>query len=135
VWLAEGGRLWTIKSNANTQKMEKKLYIGNLAWTTTTDSLKAAFSKAGEVVDAIVMTEKMSGRSRGFGFVTMATDEATDAAIAMWNEQDLEGRNLVVNRARPKTDTPMGAPRRDFGGRGNDRGGDRGGDRGFRRDY
>jgi cold-inducible RNA-binding protein len=135
VWLAEGGRLWTIKSNATHTKMEKKLYIGNLAWTTTTDSLKAAFSKAGEVVDAIVMTEKMSGRSRGFGFVTMATDEATDAAIAMFNEQDLEGRNLVVNRARPKTDTPMGGPRRDFGGRGNDRGGDRGGDRGFRRDY
>jgi RNA recognition motif-containing protein len=117
--------------------MEKKLYIGNLAWTTTTESLKAAFSKAGEVVDAIVMTENMSGRSRGFGFVTMATDEATDAAIAMFNEQELEGRNLVVNRARPKTENPSGGPRRDFGGRGgNDRGGDRGGnDRGFRRDY
>ena len=114
---------------------EKKLYVGNLAWTTTTDSLKAAFSKAGEVVDAIVMTENMSGRSRGFGFVTMATDEATDAAIAMFNEQDLDGRNLVVNRARPKTENPTGGPRRDCGGRGNDRGGDRGGDRGFRRDY
>ena len=129
MWLAEGGRLWTIKINATTHKMEKKLYIGNLAWTTTTESLKAAFSKAGEVVDAIVMTEKMSGRSRGFGFVTMATDEATDAAIEMFNEKDLDGRTLVVNRARPKTDNP--APRRDFGGRGNDRGGDRG----FRRDY
>lgn len=105
--------------------MERKLYIGNLAWATTTDSLKAAFAKAGEVVDAIVMTEKMSGRSRGFGFVTMATDEGVEAAIAMWNDKELDGRNLVVNVARPKTDNP--APRRDFGSRGNDRG--------FRRDY
>ncbi len=109
--------------------MERKLYVGNLAWTTTTDSLKAAFAKAGEVVDAIVMTEKMSGRSRGFGFVTMATDEGVQAAIDMWNDKELDGRNLAVNVARPKTDNP--APRRDFGGRGNDRGGDRG----FRRDY
>ena len=103
--------------------MERKLYIGNLAWSTTTESLKAAFSKAGEVVDAIVMTEKMSGRSRGFGFVTMATDEATDAAIAMWNDKELDGRNIIVNRARPKTENPTGERRGGFGNRG------------FRQDY
>jgi len=106
--------------------MAKKLYVGNLAWATTSDSLKAAFEQAGPVDSATVMTDKMSGRSRGFGFVEVP-DDAAEAAIAMWNGKDLDGREIVVNEARPMTDRP---PRRDF-----DRGGDRGGnDRGgFRR--
>ncbi|MBU3668408.1 MAG: RNA-binding protein [Candidatus Taylorbacteria bacterium] len=101
--------------------MAKKLYVGNLAWATTSDSLKAAFEQAGPVESATVMTDKMSGRSRGFGFVEVP-DDAADAAINMWNGKDLDGRAIVVNEARPMTDRP---PRRDF-----DRGGDRGG---FRR--
>ncbi len=105
--------------------MAIKLYVGNLAWATTSDSLRDAFSQAGEVVSATVMVEKTTGRSRGFGFVEMA-DEAAQAAIAMWNEKELDGRSIIVNEARPMEDRP---PRRDFN-RGGDRGGDRGG---FRR--
>lgn len=105
--------------------MAIKLYVGNLAWATTSDSLKDAFSQAGEVVSATVMVEKTTGRSRGFGFVEMA-DEVAQAAIDMWNEKELDGRVIIVNEARPMTDKP---PRRDFN-RGGDRGGDRGG---FRR--
>lgn len=98
--------------------MAKKLYVGNLAWATTSDSLKNAFSQAGEVVSATVMTEKTTGRSRGFGFVEIA-DEAAEAAISMWNGKDLDGRELVVNEARPMTERPAGdrGPRRDFGPR------------------
>ncbi len=99
--------------------MAKKLYIGNLAWATTSDGLKNAFSQAGEVVSATVMTEKTTGRSRGFGFVEVP-DEVAEAAIAMWNGKDLDGRQIVVNEARPMTDRPAG---------------DRGGDRGPRRDF
>jgi cold-inducible RNA-binding protein len=106
--------------------MAKKLYVGNLAWATTSDSLKDAFSSAGEVISATVMTEKTTGRSRGFGFVEVS-DETADAVINAFNGKDLDGRAIVVNEARPMTDRP---PRRDF-----DRGGDRGGDRGPRRSY
>ena len=102
--------------------MAIKLYVGNLAWSTTSDGLRDAFSQAGEVVSATVMVEKTTGRSRGFGFVEMA-DEASQAAIDMWNDKELDGRVLRVNEARPMTDNP---PRRDFN-RGGDRGGDRGG--------
>jgi RNA recognition motif-containing protein len=102
--------------------MAKKLYVGNLAWATTSDSLKAAFQQAGEVISATVMTEKTTGRSRGFGFVEVP-DEIADAAINMWNGKDLDGRQLVVNEARPMTERPAGGmggdrgPRRDFGPR------------------
>ncbi len=102
-------------------QMAKKLYVGNLAWATTSDSLKDAFSQAGEVISATVMTDKMTGRSRGFGFVEVP-DEVAEAAISMWNEKDLDGRAIIVNEARPMTDRPAGdRPRRDFGDR-NDRG-------------
>ncbi|MES3005963.1 MAG: RNA-binding protein [Patescibacteria group bacterium] len=94
--------------------MAKKLYVGNLSWGTTSDSLKDAFSKAGSVVSATVMTEKMTGRSRGFGFVEMEDADA-EAAISMWNGKDLDGRVLTVNEARPMADRP---PRRDFDNRG-----------------
>ncbi len=108
-------------------RMAKKLYVGNLAWATTSDSLKDAFSQAGEVISATVMTEKTTGRSRGFGFVEVP-DEVADAAISMWNGRDLDGRAIIVNEARPMTDRPMGdrGPRRDFGSRD---------DRGPRRSY
>ncbi len=94
--------------------MAKKLYVGNLSYNTTSDSLKEAFSKAGTVVSSIVMADKMTGRSRGFGFVEMEDADA-EKAISMWNGQDLDGRKLSVNEARPREER---APRREFGGGG-----------------
>jgi RNA recognition motif-containing protein len=97
--------------------MAKKLYIGGLPYSTTEDSLKQAFAGAGTVESATIITDKMSGRSRGFGFVEMSTDEEAQKAIEMWHEKEFEGRTLTVNEARPLADRP---PRR--GGAG---GGDR----------
>lgn len=81
--------------------MAKKLYVGNLSYRTTGDSLKEAFSQAGAVESATVITDKFSGRSRGFGFVEMTNDEDAAKAIEMFNGKDLEGRNLTVNEAKP----------------------------------
>jgi RNA recognition motif-containing protein len=93
--------------------MAKKLYVGNLPYSTTSDSLKDLFSKAGTVTEASVMMDKMTGRSRGFAFVTMEDADA-DKAVEMLNGQEMEGRKLTVNEARPKTDRP---PRREFNDR------------------
>lgn len=82
--------------------MEKKLYVGNLPYKIDENALKEAFSGAGTVEDAVMITDKFSGRSKGFGFVTMSTEEEAQAAIDMWNEKELEGRKLVVNEARPQ---------------------------------
>jgi len=106
----------------------KKLYVGNLSWGVNDDSLMAAFSEFGEVTSAQVAMDRMTGRSRGFAFVEFATDEAAAAAVAGLDGHELDGRELRVNIAMPKTEG--GAPRRpSFGG---DRGGyqSRGGDRG-----
>lgn len=101
------------------QYMATKLYVGNLSYSTTDDSLRAAFAQAGTVVSATVLSDRMSGRSRGFGFVEM--EEADSAkAIEMWNGKELDGRKLRVNEARPMAERP---PRR-FD-RGNENGGDR----------
>jgi len=89
--------------------MAKKLYIGNLSYSTTDDSLRDAFAQAGTVVSATVINDKITGRSRGFGFVEMEDADA-DAAINMWNEKELDGRKLVVNEARPMQ------PRQGMGG-------------------
>ena len=94
--------------------MAKKLYVGNLSYSTTEDTLKEAFAAAGTVESAVVIMDRMSGRSKGFGFVEMSTDEEATKAIEMFNEKDIEGRNVVVNEARPMTERP----KRDF-----DRGG------------
>ena len=115
----------------------KKLYVGNLSYDTTSETLKEAFSKAGAVEEASVLQDKMSGRSRGFGFVTMTNDEEAMSAIEMYNNQELDGRRLVVNEARPKTDRPDRPQRGGFGG-GRGFGGGSGGSRGGfggRRDY
>ncbi|HWQ60450.1 MAG TPA: RNA-binding protein [Candidatus Fimivivens sp.] len=85
--------------------MAKKLYVGNLSYGTTEESLRSAFSQAGEVVSTAVIMDKMTGRSRGFGFVEMA-DADSDKAIDMWNGKELDGRELVVNEARPLEDRP-----------------------------
>jgi len=89
--------------------MNKKLYVGSLSYDTNDDSLKNAFAQAGTVESAVVITDKMSGRSKGFGFVEMATEDEAGKAIEMWNGKELDGRKVVVNEARPQVDRP---PRR-----------------------
>ena len=96
-------------------EMANKLYIGNLSYSTTSEELQQQFSQAGAVVEAIVMMDKMTGRSRGFGFVTMGSDEDAQKAIEMFNGKDFGGRAIVVNEARPMEQR---APRSDRGGFG-----------------
>lgn len=78
-----------------------RLYVGNLPYQTTGDDLKNTFSSAGTVTSAQVITDKMSGRSKGFGFVEMSNDDEAKAAIEMFNGKELDGRALTVNEARP----------------------------------
>ncbi len=92
--------------------MNQKLYVGNLPYSTTDASLSDLFSQAGTVTSASVITDKMSGRSKGFGFVEMSTPEEAQAAISKFHGQEFEGRALTVSEARPKEDRPRG----DFGG-------------------
>lgn len=87
--------------------MAKKLYVGGLSYQTTDDSLRAAFAQAGTIVSAVVIKDKFSGQSKGFGFVEMSTDEEANAAIEMWNEKELDGRTVKVNEARPMEDRPQ----------------------------
>ena len=79
-----------------------KLYVGNLDYSVTSDQLGQLFAEAGNVVNATVLTDKYSGRSRGFGFVEMGSPEEAKKAIEMFNGKDFNGRNLVVNEARPQ---------------------------------
>lgn len=81
--------------------MATKLYVGGLPYSTTNDELQASFSKAGNVVSASVIFDKMSGRSKGFGFVEMSTEDEAAKAIEMFNGQDFGGRNINVSEARP----------------------------------
>jgi len=81
--------------------MQSKLFIGNLSWEVTVDDLKALFADAGTVADAAVITDRMTGRSRGFGFVTMGSDEEAQKAIEKFNQYELKGRKINVNVARP----------------------------------
>jgi RNA recognition motif-containing protein len=93
------------------------IYVGNLSFDTSEDDLRDAFANFGEVTSAAIITDKYSGKSRGFGFVEMANNAEANAAIAGLNGTELDGRTLNVNEARPRTE-----------GSGN-RSGDRGGDR------
>jgi RNA recognition motif-containing protein len=99
--------------------MATKLYVGNLPFQTTSDELRDHFAQAGTVESASVVEDRMTGRSRGFGFVEMATPEDAAAAIEQLNGKDLGGRNLTVNEARPRTDRGPGGG----GGYGGNRGG------------
>lgn len=81
--------------------MSTKLYVGGIPYSTTEAALRDAFAKAGNVVSASIIIDRMTGRSKGFGFVEMSTDDEAQAAINMWNGQDFEGRTLTVNVARP----------------------------------
>ena len=82
--------------------MSKRLFVGSLAWGTTDQTLKSHFEQAGAVESANVIMDKMSGRSKGFGFVEMAGDADASAAIEKLNGSDLDGRKIVVSEARPK---------------------------------
>ena len=95
--------------------MAKRLYVGSLSYSTNDARLKEVFSEAGAVSSANVIIDRMSGRSKGFGFVEMSNDEEADKAIEMFNGREVDGRKITVNEARPMTDRP---PRREGGGFG-----------------
>jgi len=102
--------------------MSTKLFVGNLSFNTTENDLHDAFAAHGTVVEANLMMDRMSGRPRGFAFVTMSTPEEAQNAIEAMNGASLDGRNLTVNIARPKEERSGGGgggrgPRREFGGR------------------
>ena len=94
--------------------MSTKVYVGNLAFNVTEEQIREKFSPYGELTEVTVIKDKFSGRSKGFGFVTFADDEAAKKAIAELNDKDFEGRALKVNEARPMEERP---PRRSFGRR------------------
>ncbi|PKM91404.1 RNA-binding protein [Candidatus Falkowbacteria bacterium HGW-Falkowbacteria-1] len=84
----------------------KKLFVGSLPFAATEDELKDLFSQAGTVESAIVIKDKMTGRSKGFGFVEMSSEEEAQKAVSMFNGSDLSGRNIIVSEARPQEDRP-----------------------------
>ncbi|EJD03188.1 RNA-binding domain-containing protein [Fomitiporia mediterranea MF3/22] len=90
--------------------MTAKVYVGNLSWNTTDDTLRKAFSDYGQVVDSIVMRDRDTGRSRGFGFVTFSSETEATGAISALNEQEFEGRRIKVNfaNARPQPSQSSG---------------------------
>ena len=92
----------------------KKLFVGSLAWATNDDTLRDHFAACGTVASAKVITDRESGRSKGFGFVEFENDAEADAAIEKLNGSELDGRTIAVNEARPQEDRP----RRDFNGGG-----------------
>lgn len=109
--------------------MSTKLYVGNLSFGITSDDLQEHFAQAGTVESAKVVEDRDTGRSRGFGFVEMSSSDEAQAAIEQFNGQDLDGRSLVVNEARPREEGGGGGRggRGGGGGRGGYGGGGRGG--------
>jgi len=93
----------------------KKLFVGSLAWATNDEGLQAHFASVGTVASAKVVTDRETGRSRGFGFVEFENDAEADAAVEKLNNSDLDGRSITVSEARPREDKPRG----DFNGGGN----------------
>lgn len=111
-----------------------KLYVGGIPYRTTEDDMRTAFSEAGTVTSVSIISDRMTGRSRGFGFVEMASEEEAQAAIDRWDGKEFDGRMLSVSMARPQGDRPAGdRPARTGGSFGGNRGGGGGyggGDRG-----
>ena len=99
--------------------MSNKLFVGNLSFETTENDLQDAFAAHGTVVEANLMTDRVTGRPRGFGFITMGTPEEAQKAIAALNGSQLGGRALTVNVAKPREErAPGGGGRREYGGSG-----------------
>ena len=133
-----------LSSSIQVHMATSKLYVGGIPYRTTEDDLRTAFSEAGEVTSVSIISDRMTGRSRGFGFVEMADEAQAQAAIDRWDGKEFDGRMLSVSMARPQGDRPAGdRPARSggfggggnrgggYGGGGNDRGGYGGGnDRG-----
>lgn len=114
--------------------MGKKLFVGNLPFSTTSEDLNTLFAQAGTIRSATVMMDRVTGRSRGFGFVEMSSDEEAEKAITQFNGYDLRGRSLNVNEARERTPgAPRSAP--PSGGYSRDGGGGRDFNRGSDRDF
>jgi cold-inducible RNA-binding protein len=99
--------------------MAKKLFVGGLSWDTTDDGLHQAFASYGEITEAKVITDRDTGRSRGFGFVTFTSDEAAKTAISKMDGTNLDGKNIKVNEAQEKS--PRGGGRSGGGGGGRNR--------------
>ncbi len=100
------------------QEMSKRLFVGGLSWDTDDASFRRAFERFGEVDDAKVITDRETGRSRGFGFVTMVDDEAAENAIAEMDGAELDGRNVRVNEAQERAPRPRSFPGEGGGGGG-----------------
>ncbi len=107
--------------------MSAKLFVGNLSFNTTENDLQDAFAAHGTVVETNLMMDRVSGRPRGFGFVTMSSADEAEKAIAALNGKEIDGRALTVNIARPREERPGGGGggRREFGGGGGGGGGGR----------
>jgi RNA recognition motif-containing protein len=108
----------------NEERMNRKLFVGNLSFNTEESTLQTLFSQAGQVTSVRVMRDQATGRSRGFAFVEMASEDAARAAIEKFNETEIDGRRVAVNEARPPA---AGGGRGGFGGGGGGRGGGFGG--------
>jgi RNA recognition motif-containing protein len=96
---------------------KKKLYVGNLPWSMNDQSLREMFAAIGEVTEAVVITDRYSGRSKGFGFVTFANEADAEKAVTEMADKEIEGRKIVVNVARPREERPnrgIGGYRKDF---------------------
>lgn len=102
VFSSQASKLKTGEVNS----MATKLYVGGLPYSTQEDALKDLFAQAGSVVSAVIIMDKMSGRSKGFGFVEMSSQDEAAKAISMFNDQEFEGRKLTVNEARPMEARP-----------------------------
>ena len=105
--------------------MGTKLYVGNLSFQTMESDLRDLFGQVGAVTDCSLITDKLTGKSRGFAFVEMGSEADAQKAVAQMNGKEVDGRPLTVNEARPREDRP----KRDFGGGGNSGGGGGGGRR------
>ncbi len=107
--------------------METKLYVGNMSYSTTENELQTLFSEVGSVVTVDMIKDRMTGKAKGFAFVTMSSAEEAEKAISMFNGKEVDGRTLTVNIARPREERPRtggGGDRRPYGGGGG--GGQRG---------